>query len=875
MCARVAFMLVCLAAAASAQLRARCSLSDGQVFEGQAVVYDVVIRRATEDVRIETGPQVEGLTFERVREGIRSQGFTSINGRLTRHRDWGGTWRVRAENAGTYRIPMPKITSGGKAVAGHEVTLTVQAAASQEAARVVLSASAVNVVLGQAVGITVDVLLKHLPAPSPEPDPLHFHDQPFPNQLVPPQVVLPWLPAPPFGQGSFDLDQWARSVMSKGKGLRFSGVNSRRFVGEVSDVDAPDATGKSSRYRRYRFRAELRADQVGTFQFGRAMLEGSIAEKSGARFRERHIFARSEPLSVTVSEAPAEGRPAGFAGAVGRFQFTAPPPTPSVVAVGNPIYLTLVVEGHGFLDGVEIDVARQLGGGWRVEPPKILDSLAPGEARPQGFPARIGKWRQFDYKLRPLRDDIRAVPPIRFAYFDTERRSYRVLLSPEFAIQVKPAGADIDAGVVDATGGGPGTTELVAAGLSANEDDLNKIGNQRARPGPYLISLVGLLSVWLGAGFVVRRRLRLRADPTILRRRDAPGRAARRLKAARAGSGPEAVTEAVAALCGLVADLQDRPEDAVTSGDVARWAEPHLGDADERAALDELLESGELASFGGGGLDDVARARLLAVADRLVRTASTRRRAGVTPMVLAVLVIAGALPAQNTDLFQKGQEAFAEGRYVDAAGHYEAMLSDDYANGYVLFNLGNAWMNAGEIGRAISAYRRARWFIPADANLERNLGFALERRMQELSVTDEAVIDKILFWRPTLSFSRQAGVALFFFVLAFVSSLVRLLRGRRSTWTRSAAFVGFALALLFTASATLTWADQASGEHGAITDDDTRLLQWPSDEADLAYEQPLHDGDEFTVLQGRDGWLKIRVADRYEGWVPAGRAIVW
>merc|ERR1711969_253154 len=97
----------------------------------------------------------------------------------------------------------------------------------------------------------------------------------------------------------------------------------------------------------------------------------------------------------------------------------------------------------------------------------------------------------------------------------------------------------------------------------------------------------------------------------------------------------EVVAEAAAALCGLVADLQDRPEDAVTSGDVARWAEPHLGDADERAALDELLESGELASFGGGGLDDVARARLLAVADRLVRTASTRRRAGVTPTALA------------------------------------------------------------------------------------------------------------------------------------------------------------------------------------------------------------------------------------------------
>ena len=88
-------------------------------------MYDVVVRQATDDIRIDADPEVEGLTFERAREGIRSQGFTSINGRLTRHKDWGVTWRVRAETAGTYAIPMPKITSGGEAVAGIYTSLSL------------------------------------------------------------------------------------------------------------------------------------------------------------------------------------------------------------------------------------------------------------------------------------------------------------------------------------------------------------------------------------------------------------------------------------------------------------------------------------------------------------------------------------------------------------------------------------------------------------------------------------------------------------------------------------------------------------------------------------------------------------------------------
>lgn len=875
MVVRALLIFVVLLPASVAQLRARCGLSEPRVFEGQPVYYNVVIRQATDDIKIDADPTLKGLVFERVREGVRSQGFTSINGRVTRHKDWAATWRVRAEEAGTYTIPMPKVTSGGKAIPGHTVKLLVQPAAQQDALKVTMSASATDVVLGQAVGITVDVLMKHLPPPAPDTDPLVYHDRGLPSQMSPPQVVLPWLPTAPFGQGSFDIDRWARSVASRGKGLRFSGASSGRFIGEVLDVDAPDAAGRTARYRRYRFYVELRADQVGTFELGRAMVEGSIAAKSGRSFRAKHVFARSEPLTVTVSEAPTANRPDGFTGAVGRFELEAKPPTPTVVAVGNPIYLTLVVKGHGFLEGVEIDLAAQLGAAWRVEPPKVIDSLRPGEQAPQGFPNRPGKWRQLDYKLRPLRDDIQALPPIAFAYFDTETRSYRVLESPEFPIEVKPAGSNVDAGIVDATGTRPGATELVAAGLSANEDDLNKLGDQSASPWPYVLIGAVMLSLWFAAGLFVRRRRLLEADPAIIRRRSAPARAARRLKDARSASGAEPVTGAVSALCGLVADLEDRPEDAVTSGDVARWAADQGVDAHALAAIEELLEAGEEAAFGAGALDDLARARLLDAADVLVRTAAARRRPAIGSGFLVMLALTMTIPAQDTDTFQQAQAAFAEGRYAEAAGHYEAMLTDGYENGYVLYNLGNAWMNAGEIGRAISAYRRAQWLVPGDANLERNLGLALERRRQDLSAREDAVTDKILFWRQGLSFSRQASLAVLFAAIAFVLSLIAMLRRRSSPVLKTAIGVVLVQGLLFVTSATITWNDRTSSDHGAVTDDDTRLLQWPADDADLSYEQPLHDGDEFTVLSRKGTWLKIRVADRYEGWIPAPRAVTW
>ena len=32
---------------------------------------------------------------------------------------------------------------------------------------------------------------------------------------------------------------------------------------------------------------------------------------------------------------------------------------------------------------------------------------------------------------------------------------------------------------------------------------------------------------------------------------------------------------------------------------------------------------------------------------------------------------------------------------------------------------------------------------------------------------------------------------------------------------------------------------------------------------------------EFSIVTRREGWLKIRIADRYEGWIDASRAVTW
>src|SRR5690606_12416281 len=112
-------------------------------------------------------------------------------------------------------------------------------------------------------------------------------------------------------------------------------------------------------------------------------------------------------------------------------------------------------------------------------------------------------------------------------------------------------------------------------------------------------------------------------------------------------------------------------------------------------------------------------------------------------------------------------------RYREAAQLFESMLGEGYENGYVRYNLGNAWLRAGELGEAIAAYRRAELLIPGDANLAVNLKRALDRRQQPFSPdAQRALIDYLLFWRGGLPLRTEVQLTLVAAGLAFILAIV-------------------------------------------------------------------------------------------------------
>ena len=88
-----------------------------------------------------------------------------------------------------------------------------------------------------------------------------------------------------------------------------------------------------------------------------------------------------------------------------------------------------------------------------------------------------------------------------------------------------------------------------------------------------------------------------------------------------------------------------------------------------------------------------------------------------------------AEPGTRERTFLRALEVFDAAKtpqeYGESAALLDSLLADGFRNGAVYYNLGNAYFRAGEYGRAIAAYRKAKAYRPRDPYLEANLRQAL------------------------------------------------------------------------------------------------------------------------------------------------------
>jgi tetratricopeptide (TPR) repeat protein len=202
--------------------------------------------------------------------------------------------------------------------------------------------------------------------------------------------------------------------------------------------------------------------------------------------------------------------------------------------------------------------------------------------------------------------------------------------------------------------------------------------------------------------------------------------------------------------------------------------------------------------------------------------------------------------------------------YRESAALLESLLADGFRNWAVYYNLGNAYYRAGEYGRSIAAYRKAKPYRPRDPYLEANLRQALSIAPGHMSEPAPPWWKHVLFWSGWLSFPEKVYASFAGFLLAALMACAALFLRRRSMYWISAALV--AIAAVTSLDAGLAYAEIAWSRGGVVTHE-TIARKGIGKDYEPAFDQPLKDGAEFTVLSENGDWVFGHFEGIGDGWL--------
>ena len=235
--------------------------------------------------------------------------------------------------------------------------------------------------------------------------------------------------------------------------------------------------------------------------------------------------------------------------------------------------------------------------------------------------------------------------------------------------------------------------------------------------------------------------------------------------------------------------------------------------------------------------------------------------------ILIFIIIFFSSPfAEASDTVQKivrANDFYTKKQYQKAIDLYESIILKGRQNGYLYYNLGNAYIRLGKTGPAILNYIRARKWIPQNENLEANLRFAIQQTKDKIELPPTSTLNTLFFWNNDLNqdelikFSMILN-SIFWALLAlwihFQSSSLALTRN-----------IFFGLLVLSFLSIGVKIKNQSDLKTGVILAKKVEVKSGRAADAVTLFQ--LHEGALVQIVDSKDNWLRVRLNANQKGWL--------
>jgi len=205
--------------------------------------------------------------------------------------------------------------------------------------------------------------------------------------------------------------------------------------------------------------------------------------------------------------------------------------------------------------------------------------------------------------------------------------------------------------------------------------------------------------------------------------------------------------------------------------------------------------------------------------------------------------------------------------YEKAAIYYEKLTTDNgIKNGKLYYNLGNAYFRMGDIGRAILNYLKAQQYIPNDKNLLQNLDYARAKRIDKVTEKEQQMGLKIIFffhyYIPVLL---RLAIFIICFVLIWIFAILKLFfkQGLLNFFL----IISIIVVILFAGSLFFEITKTSSEHPGVVLATELIARKGDSDTYEKSFQEPLHAGTEFILIEERRNWYEVELKDGRTCWI--------
>ncbi len=213
-------------------------------------------------------------------------------------------------------------------------------------------------------------------------------------------------------------------------------------------------------------------------------------------------------------------------------------------------------------------------------------------------------------------------------------------------------------------------------------------------------------------------------------------------------------------------------------------------------------------------------------------------------------------------------QLYVSGHYGEAARIYEQEIARGVHDSAVYFNLGNAYFQQGDMGRAVLNLQRAADLAPRDADIQANLELARQQTTELFAAEPEgpvAVLAGVTDWM-TLNETAVAVLALWFLLGFFILAYREVSQPRGRRITQTLALIVLVLMLLAGVSlASRSFIQQT--QPGVVVTPSVAISDGPRTGSTTGYS--LAGGTEVNVIGHSGDWVRLDMPQGAgEAWVP-------